>query len=261
MTAPDDTAPPESPATTAPVRYWDPWMTVSLSGVALLVVHGLLAELVDRGMPRIPGFIPSLANHPPALETWLNPVARLVVVTLLKVPVAVMLLDVFIRLRRESFSRYLGLRFPGVWACLRWVGVLLLVVAAMDVARLLLGRPVVPEWMEHIFETTPSVPLLALAVVVAAPAWEELVFRGFLLPGLAASRLGSGGAVVLTSALFALLHLQYDLFDMATVFLLGVVLGTARLRTGSTGLTFLLHALVNLIALVQVLLKAGGFLG
>jgi membrane protease YdiL (CAAX protease family) len=69
-------------------------------------------------------------------------------------------------------------------------------------------------------------------------AFVALLFRGFLYRGLTLSRLGTTGAVVVTAALFALVHLQFignpDWYlAMLRLFLVGVCLGWLRARTGS----------------------------
>jgi membrane protease YdiL (CAAX protease family) len=85
---------------------------------------------------------------------------------------------------------------------------------------------------------------------------EEVLFRGFLLPGFAASRLGPTGAIAVTSVIWAAMHLQYQPFYLIQVFALGAAFGWLRLRSGSTLLTILLHGLVNLTSLVQAALIA-----
>ena len=78
------------------------------------------------------------------------------------------------------------------------------------------------------------------------------MFRGFLFQGLMCSRLGPTGAVLLTSLLWAVIHLQYGPVEITFIFLLGVVLGCIRLKTGSIWTPFLVHAVSNLIATVEV---------
>ena len=48
------------------------------------------------------------------------------------------------------------------------------------------------------------------------------------------------------------LALQYDLYGVATIFVSGLLLGYARLKTGSLYPTLFLHGLMNLIATVEV---------
>lgn len=57
---------------------------------------------------------------------------------------------------------------------------------------------------------------------------------------------------MLSSLVWASLHSQYNLPDMTAIFTLGILLGTLRLRSGSTWLTVMLHAVHNLLAVAQV---------
>ena len=88
-------------------------------------------------------------------------------------------------------------------------------------------------------------------MLLIAPLSEELTVRGFLYRGFASSRLGSAGAILLTSALWASIHVQYDWFFIGEVFVLGLILGWMRCRSGSTWLTVVLHGAYNLIAVAQ----------
>jgi membrane protease YdiL (CAAX protease family) len=87
--------------------------------------------------------------------------------------------------------------------------------------------------------------LLLFIIVVAAPVAEEVLFRGFLYRGFAASRLGPFGAVVLTSAGWALAHPQYDWPIFTEVFCIGLLYGWIRQRGGSTTSTIILHGIQN----------------
>jgi membrane protease YdiL (CAAX protease family) len=79
-------------------------------------------------------------------------------------------------------------------------------------------------------------------VVLLAPAAEELLFRGLLLPAWAA-RLGETRAVVASSALFAVLHL-----DVLGSFVFGLVAGVTFLRAGGLWLPILVHVTNNVLA-------------
>src|SRR5262249_42665875 len=100
-----------------------------------------------------------------------------------------------------------------------------------------------------------GVLLLWLAFVVAAPGSEEIVFRGFLFRGWVRSQRTVWPAILAISALFAALHVQYDLFGIVQVFFVGVVLGFRRWWRGSTLLTILMHATINLGATLQSVIK------
>jgi len=62
------------------------------------------------------------------------------------------------------------------------------------------------------------VPLFGIAAVVFAPLFEEGFFRGFLFVGFKQSRLGSFGTILITSAAWAALHIQYDLYGILLYF-------------------------------------------
>ncbi|HXW23452.1 MAG TPA: CPBP family intramembrane glutamic endopeptidase [Xanthobacteraceae bacterium] len=160
-----------------------------------------------------------------------------------------------IRRTRWPVADYLGLvRRPHpreVVFCLACVALLLV---ASDLVSWLIGHDLVPPFMRNVYlaaRDAGAIALLLLAVAVAAPIGEEIVFRGFMFRGLAASRLGPTGTIVVTSAVWAAIHLQYDWLGIAQIFCLGLLFGWVRWRSGSTALTMLMHAACNLVATVE----------
>jgi membrane protease YdiL (CAAX protease family) len=91
-----------------------------------------------------------------------------------------------------------------------------------------------------------------LCAVVLAPVMEEIVFRGFLYRGWSRSAVGVAGAIVLTSALWALMHTRLGTGGMAIMFGVGLMLGTVRWLSGSTTLVIGIHAINNVHALAQL---------
>ena len=87
-------------------------------------------------------------------------------------------------------------------------------------------------------------PTLALFLTVAglAPFFEELLFRGFLLPVLARKQ-GLAVALTLSALLFAIIHLQPA--GLPVLGTLGLVMGLAMRHTGSLRTPILLHACWN----------------
>ncbi len=162
----------------------------------------------------------------------------------------------FAWLRRGiSVPDYLGLRNVPLRQWLAWSGVCLLFCAGSDTANWLLHRPIVPEFMDNVYRSTAFMPLLWFAVVIGAPLYEEFVFRGFVLAGFRYSWPRSVGAVLLTSLGWAALHTQYEFIDVADLFLFGLILGYARIRTGSLYIPIGMHALNNLWATIEVAIK------
>ena len=131
--------------------------------------------------------------------------------------------------------------------------VTLLIVAQMDLVLYLVKGELLPlQWVE-IYRSVHSPWLFWIALIVATPVFEELVYRGFLFEGIRASRLGGFGAVMITTLIWTLVHQEYDPLEFSMIFIFGLVLGMARLRTGSILLTMGLHMLHNLIASGEIL--------
>jgi membrane protease YdiL (CAAX protease family) len=163
-----------------------------------------------------------------------------------------------IALRRGSnLKDYLGLYSVGKGRVLRWTLLFIALLIGMDVISSLLDRPVTPEVMREVYLSTENKLLLFLATVVAAPFFEELFFRGFLMEGFSRTPIGPWGSVLVTAAFWAAVHVQYDVYGIVTIFAIGVFLGLARVRSGSTTFAMALHALNNAIAFLFLAALSG----
>lgn len=120
-----------------------------------------------------------------------------------------------------------------------------------DLLTFFLGKPIVPEFMSSVYTSTESPWILWLAVIAAAPLFEELFFRGFVISGLCSSFVGPVGAILISSVLWTAIHFQYDLYGLVTIFVVGLVLGIARLKTDSILLTIGMHSFMNLVATIE----------
>lgn len=97
-----------------------------------------------------------------------------------------------------------------------------------------------------IFAQLSSPWLLLLAGVVVAPLVEELFFRGFVFAGLRL-RYGWPKAAAISSALFALFHLQP--LAILPLFLLGYLFAFLYQRSRSLWPAVLMHMLMNALGL------------
>jgi hypothetical protein len=122
----------------------------------------------------------------------------------------------------------------------------------------LFDLPDVPRFMLDVYTTAGSLPLMYVSFVLFAPLFEEALFRGFLFKGIEDGAVGSVGAIVITSALWTVIHFQYDLYVLSNVFFLGLLIGAARLKTGSIGVPYAMHAANNLMALAATGLHVEG---
>lgn len=154
---------------------------------------------------------------------------------------------------RES----LALAPPSISDLARWLALTLLLIVISDGLTTVLGKPIVPEFMADIVANTSLPPLLWVAIIVAAPLFEELFFRGFLITGLRQGSLGDAGAIVLTSVAWASIHIQYGLYEITTIFIFGLILGVARIGSRSLWVPVAMHMTANLVATLEAYIVPG----
>lgn len=157
-----------------------------------------------------------------------------------------------IRLKERSrLTDYLPITVPPRAELIRWLLMAAVLVLASDLISIISGNPVVPEFVSQAYASAHIKLLLWFALVVAGPLFEETLFRGFMISGFSPSWLGNSGAVGLSALAWALIHAQYNWYGIVTVFVFGIFLGTARVRTGSLLTPFVLHAAANAFATLE----------
>ena len=254
MRSPHLPEPPARAAPPAPARPLSGWSTVGwgvLAFCAWLAAEALVLIV----------FLARWFAHNPSVPIDVDKVAHdgyvvsIAAIVSMAVQCAVVVLA--IRRARQPVADYLGLvrrpRPREIVFCL--VSVALLLVAS-DLLSLVIGYDLVPPFMVQVYEAArdsgaPAILLLLIAAVIAAPIGEEIMFRGFLFRGWVASALGVTGTVVVTSAVWAAIHVQYDWYGIVQVFCLGLLFGWVRARSGSTLLTMMMHAVCNIAATVE----------
>ncbi|HEX4505731.1 MAG TPA: CPBP family intramembrane glutamic endopeptidase, partial [Alphaproteobacteria bacterium] len=157
--------------------------------------------------------------------------------------VAAILLIVLIK--GQPFKDYLAFHEVRLRTLFKWMGVLVAFMILADLIGELTGIDLGGDSMVKLFQSTHPAWLFWIAAVLAAPLFEEVMFRGLLFRGFQASFLGTGGTVVLTAILWAAMHLQYNLYGMGFIALTGILFGTARARTGSLLVPMAMHAALN----------------
>jgi hypothetical protein len=161
---------------------------------------------------------------------------------------------------RTGFADYLALRWTSWRSLLIGVVALFVLVMGWDLLSRVAGRDAAPGFMMEVLKSAQAdgaLWLLVIAFCVAAPITEEFFARGFLYRGWSESFLGPAGAILLSSLVWTVLHLQYDWFFFGEVFSIGLLLGYLRYRSNSTWLTVILHGLNNLAATLQTVWLAG----
>jgi membrane protease YdiL (CAAX protease family) len=175
-------------------------------------------------------------------------------------PAVLAALWIAIGVSRTPFSNYLALRWTSWSNFLIGVVSLFVLVMGWDLVSRATGREVEPGFMADVLKSARAdgaLWLLLIAFCVAAPISEEFFARGFLYRGWSESFLKVPGAIILSSIVWTVLHLQYDWFFLGEVFSIGLLLGYLRYRTQSIWLTVVLHGFNNLAATLQSLWLAG----
>ena len=91
--------------------------------------------------------------------------------------------------------------------------------------------------------------LTYLYICLIGPVMEELIYRGVLMEGL--RKYGNKFGVIATSLMFALMH--ENISQAIPAFFVGLVLGTAAVKTGSLLPSIFLHILNNSLSSVSTL--------
>jgi CAAX protease family protein len=231
-------------------RPWGFWSTLCWALFACGLGGGmsLLTWLLPVNLPELPD-----TPEDPALPL------QLIVINVVQVGV----LAFAARLAGWPVGRYLGLVRPRGRDLMIAVAALALMLVALEILTYLVERGSVTPFQTESYRAARASGMLAvmwLAFVVAAPAGEEILFRGFMFRGWAASPLGAAGAIVLTSLIFSSLHMaQYDWFGVFQTFCIGTLLGWLRWHSSSTSLTILLHMTVNFTSTLWAAAKVEGF--
>jgi membrane protease YdiL (CAAX protease family) len=262
MLEPEILSGPESTvesANTLKGRVWGFWPTVGFGcviGVAyvltavLITVVIVIALFIGKPLPTDPEQYLDLLTGTLGLTLSLTALATAIV--------GVCLILLFIKLKGNiTIVEYLGFHPIRIKAVLAVIAVVIGFLLVSGALSSFMDRPV-PELMVDAYKTSVWPVLFWIAVIVCAPVFEEVFFRGFLFEGFRYSRIGIIGAIVLTSLIWASLHVQYDAFEMLLVFVMGLLLGVVRYKTGSLWGPLLMHGLNNLAATVELALYING---
>ncbi|MCK5810487.1 MAG: CPBP family intramembrane metalloprotease [Cocleimonas sp.] len=166
--------------------------------------------------------------------------------------IGIMMTFLFIILhQRQSIEDYLHLHTVDSKTLLKYLGIMILIIFILNSVAALVGHPT-PKIILDIYHSAKQPALLWFALIIAAPFFEEILFRGFLFEGLRHSSLGFIGTAILTSALWAGIHLQYDLYELVIIFLVGLILAYAKAKTDSLYIPIAMHSLMNFAAIVEI---------
>ena len=169
-----------------------------------------------------------------------------------------------IRMRGGNLKQYLALTPFSLAVGMGMIGLLLLFLIGSQALTYVLDKSPL-AFVDPLYQSVSSVWLLIFAMVIVAPIYEELIFRGLLWSAIAEQFAASSdfllkseyrGAMVaslVTSLIFAVIHLQYGLYEISTIVVLALLFCYARIKSGSLILPMLLHIINNGAAMWQYL--------
>ena len=235
--------------TAAPRTPWGLWATLGwvILAFVLSAVAGLVVLLIWRPDAIMGGGADMLKDGP-----------LISITTIASATVQVGMLALAAKLAHWPAGEYLGLLRPATRPALITIAILIVFLLGYDGLTYLLGRDIVTPFQVDTYRSardSGSLPLLWLTFVIVAPVAEEIMFRGFLFRGWVRSERNAIPAILVISALFAAIHVQYDWFGILQVFFIGLLLAIARWRSGSTLLTIVMHVLANLWATVESMIQ------
>lgn len=162
---------------------------------------------------------------------------------------------------RRPFWRSLGWVSPGLGVILRCYITGPLLAIAIGLGGLLLRTPDIEMPIKDLLTDPVSIALIGIFATTLGPVFEELAFRGFLLPLLVRS-IGPVPGVILTALPFAVLHGPQYAWSWRHLLLLTAassVFGIVRLYIGSTAAAAALHSSYNLTFFAVYLLQDKDF--
>jgi membrane protease YdiL (CAAX protease family) len=232
-----------------PPPRWPFWRTLGWGLVVMIVstlVQGLAivaAGAIDlvrlhRSFGSLTSFYQLLADNAASGDI----LATTVIVSDLACVAVILLIVAFSRLPARDYLAVSRVRAP---VLLTWAGILLAYVVLTSGAATLFHVDFGGAVMGDILSDSDRPWLFWIAVVLAAPLFEEVFFRGFLFRGFEASFLKLPGTVILTAILWAGLHIQYNAYGIAFIAGAGILFGLARAKTGSLLVPLVLHAGMN----------------
>src|SRR5262249_18616704 len=148
--------------------------------------------------------------------------------------------------RRSAFTDYVNFRRSDAFGT-KW----LIALGTTSAISVLLVSAFLPSTgqtpLEKLLTSRSAVLMFAIFGVAVAPIMEEIIFRGFLFKVLWEIG-GTKAAIVITAALFALLHagqLAGNWGSVVLIFVVGCVLSVVRYRGNSIIPSFIVHTSYN----------------
>lgn len=262
--------------------------TTVLTVATLVIFFVTMVATLFVAIPLTVLFSPAYFTADTPLTVMLNDGTVLSVSLLLNLAVFAFYCWLILKIRHKKFLHYLAFHSFPLTMTFIFVGIWLLFAIASEILFYLIDHQPM-DFMNIYYDSAKPLWLLILGIVVIAPIYEELIFRGLLwraiaeqfankqphkqltaiadgtdgessnktegerngATGIGTTRIGATVATIITALLFTGIHMQYDMFELATIFTLALILGFARYRSDSLWLPILLHMINNGVSMLM----------
>lgn len=198
-----------------------------------------------------------VTRDPSLVDTLGNDLKTLAILAMWSINLAsaVTIALIWFNVRKEGRADKIGLFAPSKIPLAQTLGLGVALLAVSYVLTWAYSTYIIPGVdmqgeIKALLAALPKTPVYFLlqfvAVAIAAPIVEELLFRGYLQTALS-SRFGAPVAILLASFLFALVHMQP--YAIPALMLIGLTFGYLYHRTGSLKVNIALHVVNNGLAL------------
>ena len=238
-------------------KRWGLWATLGFSAIiiaAYILIQGFVAGfLYGFKLATNPGL-----NQEEFFASLINSGFYLSLSTIVTAWLCLVLICIFVAIRGDNTIRqYLNLNNFSIKSVIVWLAGTYVFLFAWQYIYVIFNLPQ-STFMVDAYKSAGNITLLWIAIVIAAPVLEEFFFRGFLFDGLRDSKLGSVGAIVITSGLWGIIHQQYGMLEITFIMILGIIFGIARIQTRSLYTPIAMHIFVNFNAMMAVTMMTQG---
>ena len=154
----------------------------------------------------------------------------------------------FIKIKNFEFKNYLNINYPSFKISLKFFAITIVLISIMELISNSYPYLFDTDFVRDSYTNSNNLLFFYFGVVLFGPLFEELLFRGFLFKGVEQSFVGGHGAVLISSLIFSIIHVQYGFYIIVFLLLpMSLLLGYARLESGSILLPIFLHSFNNFV--------------
>lgn len=161
--------------------------------------------------------------------------------------VVITVLFLALKIKGENFYRYLNINSSKLSTIIISKGILSIFIwFAIVIIFVRIFPELETSFVDNVFQNSNPL-LLFITICILTPIGEEMLFRGFLFKSFSnlLSPKNEMITVFITSFLFTMLHFQYNIYILFFIFVLGIILGIARMKTSTILTPILMHIIYN----------------